>query len=137
MFTLLFFYINENDLIIEFKIDDEIFLQEETYAVEGGGFDFLMAIVFFDGQGCDASVLLNSTKNNRAEKDSSPNMSVRGFGFIDAVKSKLEEECPGVVSCADIIALVARDAVAAIVRLIRTPINRSGGVIDVIGFLSR
>ncbi|CAN6458014.1 unnamed protein product [Victoria cruziana] len=64
--------------------------------------------------GCDASVLLNSTKNNRAEKDSSPNMSVRGFGFIDAVKSKLEEECPGVVSCADIIALVARDAVAAI-----------------------
>ncbi|XP_031501807.1 peroxidase 3-like [Nymphaea colorata] len=64
--------------------------------------------------GCDASLLLNSTKNNTSEKDSSPNMSVRGFGFIDAVKSKLEEACPGAVSCADIIALVARDAIVAI-----------------------
>ncbi|CAN6483479.1 unnamed protein product [Victoria cruziana] len=62
-------------------------------------------------RGCDASLLLNSTKNNKAEKDATPNMSLRGFTFIDAVKSKVEEACLGVVSCVDIVALVARDAV--------------------------
>lgn len=67
-------------------------------------------------QGCDASLLLDSTESNKAEKDSGADVGMRGFDFIDAVKSKLEEACPGVVSCADIIALVARDAVVAIVR---------------------
>ncbi|XP_043688362.1 peroxidase 3-like [Telopea speciosissima] len=65
-------------------------------------------------RGCDASVLLNSTSNNQAEKSAIPNLTLRGFGFIDGVKSLVEAECPGVVSCADIIALVARDSVATI-----------------------
>lgn len=68
-------------------------------------------------QGCDASVLLNSTSTNTAEKDSPPNLTIRGFGFIDAVKSLVEKECPGIVSCADILSLVARDSVATIVRI--------------------
>ncbi|CAN6452166.1 unnamed protein product [Victoria cruziana] len=62
-------------------------------------------------RGCDGSVLLNSTGNNTAEKDSIPNQTIRGFDFIDRVKALLEAKCPGVVSCADIISLVARDAV--------------------------
>ncbi|KAF3443722.1 hypothetical protein FNV43_RR13412 [Rhamnella rubrinervis] len=63
---------------------------------------------------CDGSVLLKSTSNNQAEKDATPNLSLRGFDLIDAAKSAVEYKCPGVVSCADILALVARDAVSII-----------------------
>ncbi|CAL9136443.1 unnamed protein product [Musa acuminata var. zebrina] len=65
-------------------------------------------------RGCDASVLINSTRKHQAEKSALPNQSLRGFDFLDRVKSLVEAECPGVVSCADIIALVARDSVVAI-----------------------
>ncbi|KAJ8439755.1 hypothetical protein Cgig2_009579 [Carnegiea gigantea] len=63
-------------------------------------------------RGCDGSILLNST-SQRAEKDATPNQSLRGYQIIDRVKTALEQACPGVVSCADIIALVARDVVEA------------------------
>uniref|UniRef100_A0ACD5UG04 Uncharacterized protein n=1 Tax=Avena sativa TaxID=4498 RepID=A0ACD5UG04_AVESA len=61
--------------------------------------------------GCDASILLDSLPGLPSEKESIPNLSLRGFGTIDLVKAKLEQACPGVVSCADILALVARDVV--------------------------
>ncbi|CAM8900732.1 unnamed protein product [Rhodiola kirilowii] len=64
-------------------------------------------------RGCDASVLLNGTSGNQAERDATPNLTLRGFDFIDSVKSLLEAACPGVVSCADVITLVARDAIVA------------------------
>ncbi|CAM0913518.1 unnamed protein product [Alopecurus aequalis] len=62
-------------------------------------------------RGCDASVLLESTKGNVAEKDAKPNKSLRGFGSVERVKAKLEAACPGIVSCADVLTLMSRDAV--------------------------
>ncbi|KAI3450723.1 hypothetical protein Pfo_007388 [Paulownia fortunei] len=59
--------------------------------------------------GCDASILLDGSNN---EKTAVPNLSVRGYEIIDAAKAAVEAICPGVVSCADIIVMATRDAVA-------------------------
>ncbi|XP_059639755.1 peroxidase 47-like [Cornus florida] len=62
-------------------------------------------------QDCDASVLIDSTDENVAEKEAPPNLTLRGFEVIDEIKSELEA-MKGVVSCADILALATRDSVA-------------------------
>ncbi|PQP96181.1 peroxidase 55 [Prunus yedoensis var. nudiflora] len=63
-------------------------------------------------EGCDASVMIASA-NGDAEKDSTDNLSLAGDGFDTVIKAKqaVEALCPGVVSCADILALAARDCV--------------------------
>ncbi|KAE8729400.1 Peroxidase 60 [Hibiscus syriacus] len=59
-------------------------------------------------QGCDASILLDG---NSSEKNATANQNVSGYDVIDEAKELLEATCEGVVSCADIIAMAARDAV--------------------------
>ena len=62
-------------------------------------------------QGCDASLLLDSSGSIVSEKRSNSNMnSARGFDVLDEIKSALEEECPNTVSCADLLTLAARDS---------------------------
>ncbi|KAL6220622.1 hypothetical protein ACLB2K_008378 [Fragaria x ananassa] len=62
-------------------------------------------------KGCDASILLDSSKNIITEKTSNPNRnSIRGLEVIDEIKAAIEKECPSTVSCADIVALAARDS---------------------------
>ncbi|CAN1262974.1 Cationic peroxidase 1 [Linum perenne] len=64
--------------------------------------------------GCDGSVLLDDTANFTGEKTAGPNMnSLRGFEVIDSIKLQMESVCPGVVSCADILTVAARDSVVA------------------------
>uniref|UniRef100_A0ACD5VX54 Uncharacterized protein n=1 Tax=Avena sativa TaxID=4498 RepID=A0ACD5VX54_AVESA len=62
--------------------------------------------------GCDASILLDDTASFTGEKNAGPNAnSLRGYEVIDAIKAQVEASCKATVSCADIVALAARDAV--------------------------
>lgn len=59
-----------------------------------------------------------SSPNGDAEKDAPDNLSLAGDGFDTVVKAKQEVEgaCPGVVSCAGILAIPSRDVVVVLVR---------------------
>nr|GMD69981.1 lignin-forming anionic peroxidase-like [Ipomoea batatas] len=66
-------------------------------------------------QGCDASILLDKTPTMESEKTALPNLgSARGYEVIDDIKRELETSCPGIVSCADILSVAARDATVAV-----------------------
>nr|POE80711.1 lignin-forming anionic peroxidase [Quercus suber] len=61
-------------------------------------------------QGCDASILLEDGERNAVQNKGS----ARGYEVIDSAKAQVEKICPGVVSCADILAVAARDASVAV-----------------------
>ncbi|XP_043725459.1 peroxidase 41-like [Telopea speciosissima] len=66
--------------------------------------------------GCDASVIITSTPSNKAERDHDLNLSLSGdaFDVIVRAKTALELSCPGIVSCADILALTTRNLVSMV-----------------------
>lgn len=68
-------------------------------------------------QGCDASVLL---QGNGTERSDPANTSLGGFSVINSAKRVLEIFCPQTVSCADILALAARDAVEFVIYIFIT-----------------
>ncbi|KAM0025514.1 putative peroxidase [Helianthus debilis subsp. tardiflorus] len=73
---------------------------------------FLLRLHFHDCfvQGCDGSILIDN--GPISEKEAPAHQGLKGFDVIEDAKAQLEFVCPGVVSCADIVAIAARDAVA-------------------------
>ncbi|KAM1521263.1 hypothetical protein ACFX15_011131 [Malus domestica] len=64
-------------------------------------------------EGCDASLLIASNSFNKAERDAEINAAIPGDGFdiITRIKTALELQCPGIVSCSDILAAAARNLI--------------------------
>uniref|UniRef100_A0A6N2KZQ6 Peroxidase n=1 Tax=Salix viminalis TaxID=40686 RepID=A0A6N2KZQ6_SALVM len=66
-------------------------------------------------EGCDASILISTNPGSKevAEKDAEDNKDLRveAFQTINMAKELVERKCPGIVSCADILAVAARDFV--------------------------
>ncbi|XP_042414986.1 peroxidase P7-like [Zingiber officinale] len=76
---------------------------------------FILRLFFHDCfvNGCDASILLDGTPAFASEKFANPNRnSAQGYEIIDAIKARVEANCPATVSCADVLALATRDGVA-------------------------
>ncbi|PIN09571.1 Peroxidase [Handroanthus impetiginosus] len=72
----------------------------------------LMRLNFHDCfvEGCDGSILIDNGLETD-ERRAFGHQGVRGFDVIEKAKAQLEAACPGIVSCADIVAMAARDAV--------------------------
>ncbi|PPD97446.1 hypothetical protein GOBAR_DD05527 [Gossypium barbadense] len=75
-----------------------------------------LELIFFVFQGCDGSLLLDSTSILETEKNARGNFnSVRGFEVVDQIKAEVDRICGRpVVSCADILAVAARDSVVVV-----------------------
>nr|AHW98115.1 peroxidase [Carica papaya] len=58
---------------------------------------------------CDASLLLETMNGIRSEQESERSFGMRNFKYVETIKDALEKECPLTVSCADVVALSARD----------------------------
>ncbi|KAK3150506.1 hypothetical protein QOZ80_3AG0234070 [Eleusine coracana subsp. coracana] len=86
---------------------------EKKFKEDPGTAAGLLRLVFHDcfANGCDASILIDPLSNQASEKEAGPNISVKGYDIIDDIKTELEKQCKEVVSCADIVAVAARDAV--------------------------
>ncbi|XP_010687700.2 peroxidase 60 [Beta vulgaris subsp. vulgaris] len=96
---------NANDVEkIIFDIVSEAFINDFKIVAS------LLRMQFHDCfvRGCDASILLDGTTS---EKTAGANGSVRDYELIDACKVVLEQKCPKLVSCADIIVIATRVAV--------------------------
>ncbi|MCO5546711.1 hypothetical protein L7F22_000147 [Adiantum nelumboides] len=97
---------------------DELFAEQvvgSAVASEARMAGSLLRLHFHDCflQGCNGLLLLKSILGVlEGEQEARPNNnSVWGFEVVDDIKAVLEKECPGIVSCTDILAMAARDSV--------------------------
>lgn len=68
-------------------------------------------------KGCDGSLLLDDSATIQSEKNAVPNAnSTRGFNVVDDIKTALENACPGIVSCSDILALASEASVSLVIK---------------------
>jgi len=67
-------------------------------------------------QSCDASLLLETPRHGTlvSEQTSERSFGMRNFKYVNTIKAAVEEECPLTVSCADIVALSARDGISLV-----------------------
>ncbi|XP_019432275.1 PREDICTED: peroxidase 21 [Lupinus angustifolius] len=61
---------------------------------------------------CDASLLLVNRGGVVSEQTAERSFGMRNFKYVNTIKEAVEQECPLTVSCADIVALSARDGIA-------------------------
>ncbi|MCL7032171.1 hypothetical protein MKW94_024315 [Papaver nudicaule] len=81
-------------------------------------------------RGCDGSILLDPTSvTEQVELQAEPNLSLLGFDVIEDIKTEVEKACPQTVSCADIVALAARDGISAPLgrQMWEVPLGRRDG----------
>jgi peroxidase len=63
--------------------------------------------------------LLDNADGIDSEKEAGPNKdSVDGFPVVDDIKTAVENVCPGVVSCADILAIASQISVCLVINSI-------------------
>ncbi|KGN54098.1 peroxidase 2 [Cucumis sativus] len=61
--------------------------------------------------GCDGSVLLEDQPGVVSELAAPGNANITGFNIVNNIKAAVEKACPGVVSCADILAIASVESV--------------------------
>ncbi|RZC49551.1 hypothetical protein C5167_017981 [Papaver somniferum] len=83
----------------------------EAFLVDNNMAAILLRLHFHDCfvNGCDGSILI---EGQTRERHAFGHQGVNGFDVIEKAKSQLERVCPGVVSCADIVAMAARDSIS-------------------------
>ncbi|KAE8714288.1 Peroxidase 12 [Hibiscus syriacus] len=109
--------------ILEFIIRDYLI---SVFTNDIGQAAGLLRLHFHDCfvQGCDASVLLDGSASGPGEQQAPPNLSLRAraFEIINELRNRIENACGRIVSCADILALAARDSVYLDAMHARRPI---------------
>ncbi|TVU29955.1 hypothetical protein EJB05_21553, partial [Eragrostis curvula] len=95
------------------KVEDKVRKEVEKAIKDNRGIGAaLVRLVFHDCwvNGCDGSVLLEQSADGASpEKNAKNNIGLAGFDVIDRIKDKVRNDN---VSCADIVVLAGRDAVA-------------------------
>lgn len=88
-------------------------LARRSFVTDATASASMLRLAFHDCQvgpgGCDGSIMIQGPGR---EMSSDSNFGVRRLDIINSIKSDLEDSCPLTVSCADIIALTGREAVA-------------------------